>query len=148
MEQEEKEGQLQFQARALLRHHLSFLPPSSLSLWTDPCFDCFTYIIGSFELRIVGLSESERERENELKSASGELWFLTTLHGPRKKFKEGVPNGSLPPTLHLPTFPSQKMTSRASEIKNIWIAAGDGDVERVKVSFEDEKAAVEESWKS
>lgn len=25
------------------------------------------------------------------------------------------------------------MTTRASEVKNIWIAAGDGDLERVKV---------------
>ena len=25
------------------------------------------------------------------------------------------------------------MTTRASEVKNVWIAAGDGDLERVKV---------------
>jgi len=89
-----------------------------------------------------------RERENELKSASGELWFLTTLHGQERSSKREFQMArSLPPST-FPPSPHKKMTSRASEIKNIWIAAGDGDVERVKASFEDEKAAVEESWKS
>lgn len=41
-----------------------------------------------------------------------------------------------PPSSQPPPFPHfvfHTMTTRASEVKNIWIAAGDGDLERVKV---------------
>jgi hypothetical protein len=55
---------------------------------------------------------------------------------PAVREREGLLRQHLTHTTTTPTtttFDRTRMTTRASEVKNIWIAAGDGDLERVKV---------------
>lgn len=70
-----------------------------------------------------GVGRSERHAPKEEASASSPCRVSQTRTRP--------PPSSQPPPF--PHFVFHTMTTRASEVKNIWIAAGDGDLERVKV---------------
>ena len=68
--------------------------------------------------------------------ASSGSWRTGSPPRPLAKVNERAQRPAANPAHTPTTLTSQihnEMTTRASEVKNIWIAAGDGDVERVKV---------------
>jgi hypothetical protein len=106
---------------------------------TDPWLWSFTYIELSESVRWKrGGVWGENLRDNRKWQVEVLGQPTSTAECPSSTCSKVTVSSARPRILTSPhqplsSYKSANMTTRASEVKNIWIAAGDGDVERVKV---------------